>query len=594
VRRPVSLTLALAFVAGLVLPFVAASTAQAAPAAVASLQLTPPDITFGETQEASGTVQADPPCAAGRSVRLERKPAGSSTWEQVESTTSSGDGSFSFSLQPQANAGYRAIVEIGGVTCDEIDSDPVAGRVFAKVELTAGRPKVPAGECVKLKAAVKPPKPGQRIRLQQRTGQDWATVGPIQLDGDSRAVVSRCYAFQGLGVHAFRALWPKQDQLNGPGQSDPAQFQVVRAAWMLRVEHLIGGRTLGLSIRAGGRVLYDRGAEASFVPASNEKLLLSMALLNRFDPASRISTIAAARAVAPGGVVKGDLWIIGRGDPSIGKRQMAQLAQAVSAAGVHRIGGRIMGATGYFAHDWFAHGWKPEFPSEEVGLPSALAFRENHLNGTNVHDPERSFAEMLTRRLEAHGIKVHGRPGAGSPPGHLVRVGGIDSPPLAAIMAAMDQHSDNFYAEMLGKLLGASTGGVPGTIAKGAAAIRSFTRHHGAAVTAYDASGLSYANRATTAAVTKLLQFADTTAWGETLRNLLAEPGEGTLEDRLHGVKLHAKTGTLDDISALSGWVWLTRLKTWAQFSILDRGMPSYQSKPLEDSIVRTVARDGH
>src|SRR6266508_1560163 len=131
-------------------------------------------------------------------------------------------------------------------------------------------------------------------------------------------------------------------------------------------------------------------------------------------------------------------------------------------------------------------------------------------------------------------------------------------------------------------------------MAKGARAIHEFGSAHGVHVRAYDSSGLSYANRISTAGMTKLLQFADQQAWGATLRDLLASPGEGTLEDRLAGVKVHAKTGTLEDISALSGWVWLTQLQTWAQFSILDRGLCSCRSKPMEDAIVRTVFKNGH
>ena len=71
----------------------------------------------------------------------------------------------------------------------------------------------------------------------------------------------------------------------------------------------------------------------------------------------------------------------------------------------------------------------------------------------------------------------------------------------------------------------------------------------------------------TAAGVTLLLQKAERASWARALMVALAEPGEGTLEHRLHGVNVHAKTGTLEDISALSGWVWLSRLKTWAEFS---------------------------
>src|SRR5207237_5896311 len=93
--------------------------------------------------------------------------------------------------------------------------------------------------------------------------------------------------------------------------------------------------------------------------------------------------------------------------------------------------------------------------------------------------------------------------------------------------------------------------------------------------------------------IVELLKVADRSAWGPVLRSVLPGADQGTIEEthHLHGVTLRAKTGTLTGVSALSGWVWLGRSGTWAQFSILDRGMQSWYAKPMEDRIVRTIAR---
>jgi D-alanyl-D-alanine carboxypeptidase len=66
--------------------------------------------------------------------------------------------------------------------------------------------------------------------------------------------------------------------------------------------------------------------------------------------------------------------------------------------------------------------------------------------------------------------------------------------------------------------------------------------------------------------------------------------GQGTLEGRLRDVRVRAKTGTLDGVSALSGWVWLERADTWGQFSILSQGMSKSEASAIEDRIVRIVA----
>jgi D-alanyl-D-alanine carboxypeptidase len=52
---------------------------------------------------------------------------------------------------------------------------------------------------------------------------------------------------------------------------------------------------------------------------------------------------------------------------------------------------------------------------------------------------------------------------------------------------------------------------------------------------------------------------------------------------------VRAKTGTLDRISALSGWVWLEDRDAWGEFSIVSRGLTKEAAVRIEDAIVRTV-----
>jgi serine-type D-Ala-D-Ala carboxypeptidase/endopeptidase (penicillin-binding protein 4) len=87
----------------------------------------------------------------------------------------------------------------------------------------------------------------------------------------------------------------------------------------------------------------------------------------------------------------------------------------------------------------------------------------------------------------------------------------------------------------------------------------------------------------------RLLDLADDQTWGETLRKALPTGGQGTLEDRLRGVAVRAKTGTLMNVSALSGWVWAKRRDRWFAFSILSRGMSKSTAVDIEDRIVRIL-----
>jgi D-alanyl-D-alanine carboxypeptidase/D-alanyl-D-alanine-endopeptidase (penicillin-binding protein 4) len=358
---------------------------------------------------------------------------------------------------------------------------------------------------------------------------------------------------------------------------------------MARVDALVGGRSVSVAVAEDGVFLYRHLDAAPRTPASNEKLLLSMALLDALGPDHRISTVAAARRVEAG-VVRGDLWIVGGGDPELGRARLSLLAERIRDAGIRRITGSVRGSTAPFVRDWWAPGWRWYFPREEVPLPTALVFAGNVAGGVHVADPERRAAAFLTHELEAAGVRVAGPPGMGRPPSGLGAIAEVASRPLRSILARMNRTSDNLAAEVLGKLLGAEELGPPGTIAKGAEAVRDWAAAHGVRVRAFDASGLSYRDRARAAGLVRLLDGAEEEPWGEALRRGLAGPGQGTLEHRLAGVEVRAKTGTLSGISALSGWVWLEREGDWAAFSILSAGLPKLTAVRIEDAIVRAVA----
>lgn len=380
-----------------------------------------------------------------------------------------------------------------------------------------------------------------------------------------------------------------------------------RPWWKRRIDTIVSGRPVGVAVVMGGRRRYGHDAFDKRVPASNQKVLMSMALLEALGPDARLTTsILATAPLTP--VLRGDLWIVGTGDPTVtgGGRfgrelpfrptRLGRLARQIDLLGVERVRGRVYGSTGYFAHDWDAPGWKPSFPAEEVPLPSAVTFEGNVVRGKHVADPERRAAAALTKRLEARGISVRGRPGAGLPPPGATAgvVAQARSVPLSRLLGYMNKTSSNFFAEVLGKRLGVATFGPPGTIARGSAGIAAWADVAGARLIAHDASGLSYSNRVSPNALVRLLEHAAGTAWGRPLRRGLAAPGEGTLEDRLAGVKVRAKTGTLDQISALCGYVTLGKTGEWASFAILSRGMSKTAAMEIEDRIVRTLARYAH
>ena len=328
-----------------------------------------------------------------------------------------------------------------------------------------------------------------------------------------------------------------------------------------------------------GAILYRHQDWVARAPASNEKLLLSMALLDRFPPTTTIPTrVLATSAVAGDGVLDGDLWIVGHGDPETGRQDIAALAaDARRRTGVHRVRGRVMGATGPFARDWFAPGWKDYFPTYYIALPTALTYRRQPRTdaGATISDPERRAAAALTKQLRARGAsRCTARPGMGTPPADLEGLATVQSDPLVLDHAPDEPVLQQLPRRGVRQVPGRAGRGAPGTIAGGRARSRRSPGPHGVSVVANDGSGLSYANRVSADGHRAICCGRPRPRRGAR-RCATRWPRAARARWRIACAtcSIRAKTGTLTDISALSGWVWLEREGAWAEFSILSQGM---------------------
>jgi D-alanyl-D-alanine carboxypeptidase/D-alanyl-D-alanine-endopeptidase (penicillin-binding protein 4) len=357
---------------------------------------------------------------------------------------------------------------------------------------------------------------------------------------------------------------------------------------MRSLDRLIGDRPVSVSVEDRGVRIYGHLPKVDRAPASNEKLLLSMVMLDRFGPDYRIATEAGGSSRVRGGVLEGDLVLVGHGDPELGADELRTLALRLRRAGLSRVTGSVVGDTSGFVRDRTAPGWHP-IALSYIGLPTALSFEGNVDANGFVLDPERRAAAALAGDLRALGVEVDGGSSAGEAPDGLRTIAAVRSAPLEDILTRQNVSSINQDAETLSKLLATDVWGKPGSIARGADYIEEWANARGADVRLHDASGLSYANRVTTGDMAALLYRALRRPWGNELRTSLAVPGDGTLGGRLFGLEVRAKTGTLiGDISALSGYVRLHNGR-WASFSIMSE-LPKDEAVAMEDAIVRAIA----
>jgi D-alanyl-D-alanine carboxypeptidase/D-alanyl-D-alanine-endopeptidase (penicillin-binding protein 4) len=356
--------------------------------------------------------------------------------------------------------------------------------------------------------------------------------------------------------------------------------------WRAESEQLVGRLPVSVSLVVDGRLTYAHDGAVPRAPASNQKLLLSMALLDRLGPRYRIPT--SVRGPRPrSGVVKGNLWLVGHGDPELDDAGLAQLARKLRQTGIRSVRGSVIGISGTFTRERWAPGWRP-IALHFVALPTALVYDANTGPGGYVFDPELRAAAVLTADLRALGVRVAGADGTRAQPPPAPVLATIRSAPLRTILRDQNGDSLNFDAEVLAKLLGDAAYGPPGSTAKGARALEEWAAGHGARIRAYDGSGLSYRDAVTTDALAGLLA---RDRWAATLRSTLPGPGRGTLAGRLYGLPVKAKTGTLfAGVSALSGWVRL-RTERWEAFSILSRGLSKGEAVGLEDRLVALFAR---
>lgn len=92
-----------------------------------------------------------------------------------------------------------------------------------------------------------------------------------------------------------------------------------------------------------GRTVFDEHrADAAMNPASTMKLVTAWAALNRLGPGYRWRSELKSNAVLENGVLRGDLYWIGRGDPRFDSARLTELLRQLRLRGVQRIDGQLL------------------------------------------------------------------------------------------------------------------------------------------------------------------------------------------------------------------------------------------------------------
>ena len=383
------------------------------------------------------------------------------------------------------------------------------------------------------------------------------------------------------------------------GSRSAFQAQLARA---LHARHVSPGRTgaIVLDLQTG-ETLFAHNPQLALRPASNEKLATTYAALAALGPSFRIDTDVLGDGQQSGATWQGNLVLKGYGDPALSFAQLNSLARQVAAAGITRVSGRILGDESWFDARRTGLGWKPSFYLHESPALSALIVNRGWTGRYETKLPALMAAQVFRRDLRHAGVAVHGGAAVGVASEQAVQLGEVESAPVAGLVRHMDIYSDNFYAEMLLKEVGAVQGNGGSSVA-GIAVERRLLGVAGvplAGVRMVDGSGLSLLDRWTPDGLATLLR----TMWQDSdlhpyLVPALPVAGEtGTLEHRMRRPParglVRAKTGTTDNSSSLSGFVG-----DRYGFSILENGSPVHtlnaeRSQDRVAQVLSAAARTG-
>ena len=346
-----------------------------------------------------------------------------------------------------------------------------------------------------------------------------------------------------------------------------------------------------------GQALYGEDSDIERMPASVEKLYTSSTALLRFGADGTLTTAASADA-APDelGIVAGNLYLRGGGDPSFDAKAAGRLAdRLIAETGLTEVQGRVIG-------DESAFDGRRGPPSEGfrtsiwVGPLSALTFNRGFTGRRRPlfqTSPPLFAARAFTTALRKRGVAVRRKARAGVAPPAVVQLAIVGSPTIARLITAMNVPSDNFIAETLIKSLGATFGG-RGTTAVGAQVVRSTVSELGVRTRAIDGSGLSRSNRTSPRAVVSLLTaMAESDVSAPFTASLPVAGRTGTLRYRMRGTAARdacrAKTGTLSNVSALAGYC-KTRDGGRVAFAFLMNGVYPGSARIHQDRMAAALA----
>lgn len=338
---------------------------------------------------------------------------------------------------------------------------------------------------------------------------------------------------------------------------------------------------------ATGDTLYSKNASKLMMPASNMKILTGAVALAQLGPDYRYTTRFATRGTVSRGVLKGDLVVVGNGDPTISDRMrkgdamnaLRDMADSLRARGITRIDGKLVPGGDAFPGTNYGYGWELGYlddyyaaPVDELNysegmdkVPAKTKAGKDTLVEVVSRHPLKSFMFYFHRALGERGISVSGGPGDSTTRADttgLTTIFEFRSLPLRDILFVLENPSQNQTGEILLRSLGLEKTGY-GLPDSGIAVMERQLVAWGAEPDGFqiaDGSGLARRDLISPETLVRTLVVMLRPEYREVFLASLATPGgPGTLRNRLKNTpaanNFRGKTGSIGNARSLSGYI---------------------------------------
>jgi serine-type D-Ala-D-Ala carboxypeptidase/endopeptidase (penicillin-binding protein 4) len=306
------------------------------------------------------------------------------------------------------------------------------------------------------------------------------------------------------------------------------------------------------------KVLYEFNPGIEMIPASITKIVVGAAAYAKLGVNYNIPTICYTDdANINDGVINGNLYLKGFGDPDLNSGDIYTLASEITKRGINEITGNIVADESYFdsRYKTLQGMYSGDTGPSYWPYVSALCLDKNA--------GAMSAGNMLSSLLISLGVNLQGTVIGGVTPSGAKEITQI-SHSIYDVISYMLKASDNHSAITMFKLLGAKYGSTPATLEDAQNVIISFLTEIGVERYSYEileGSGLTRYNKVNADMYMKILKYMydDRFAFDYFLNSMAIAGKDGTLRNRMIGTEgegnVYAKTGTLNSVSALSGYV---------------------------------------